>query len=69
MTDEAIEPGKLDRNRINVNNFYELKSWAQYFGVTEAKIKQVIAKVGPMVAAVRTHLANEPRTHYKKAPG
>lgn len=68
MTDDATKPGRLDRDQINVNNFHELNNWARYFGVSDAKIREVVAKVGPMVPAVRTHLANEPWADYKKAP-
>ena len=62
MGDDRMETGSLDRYyRINVDVPYELRNWAQYFAVTEAKLKATVDKVGSAVAAVRTHLANEPR--------
>jgi hypothetical protein len=47
---------KLDRTRISVHEPYELKYWAKRFGVTPARIKAIVAKVGTSVKKVKAEL-------------
>ena len=56
MSDDRSKTGKPDRDRINVAEPYELRDWAKQLGVTEAKIREGVAKVGPMVADVKKYL-------------
>jgi hypothetical protein len=56
MADDRTKTGKPDRDRINVNEDYELRDWARKFGVTPQQIKDAVKAVGPMVADVRRHL-------------
>ena len=56
MTDDKRKIGKPDRDRINVNEEYELRDWSQKFGVTPQRLKEAVAKAGPMAADVAKHL-------------
>ena len=56
MADDKSKVGKLDRDRINTSEEYELRDWAQHFGVTPDKIKETVASVGPMVKDVEKAL-------------
>jgi hypothetical protein len=56
MTDNKAKTGKPDRDRINIHESYELRDWAAKFGVSEAKIKEAVGKVGVMVADVKKYL-------------
>lgn len=56
MADDPKKTGKADRDRINVNQDYELQDWSKSLGVTPEQLKQAVQAVGPMVADVRRHL-------------
>jgi len=56
MSDDTSKTGQQDRDRINVNEDYELRDWSQSLGVTPDEIKSAVLKVGPMVKDVREHL-------------
>ena len=56
MADDKSKVGKPDRDRINVNEDYELRDWSRKFGVTPERLKEAVAKVGPMAADVAKHL-------------
>jgi hypothetical protein len=48
MADDKSTTGKPDRSRINVGEDYELRDWAEKFGVSREKLKDAVARVGPM---------------------
>ena len=56
MSDNKQQAGKQDRDRINVNEDYELRDWSKSLGVSADEIKSAVQKVGPMVKDVRQHL-------------
>ena len=56
MSDEKSKTGRQDRDRINVNEDYELRGWSKKFGVSQDELKKAVQKVGPSVDAVRKHL-------------
>ena len=56
MSDNKQQAGKQDRDRINVNEDYELRDWSKSLGVTPDELKSAVAKVGPMAKDVRQHL-------------
>ena len=56
MPDNKSKAGKQDRNRINVNEDYELQDWSKKFGVSRAELKKAVQKVGDSAEAVRKHL-------------
>ena len=56
MADDKSMTGKPDRDRINVEEDYELRDWSEKFGVTPDEIKSAVQKVGPMAKDVQQHL-------------
>jgi Protein of unknown function (DUF3606) len=41
MADDKSKTGRQDRDRINVNEDYELRDWSQKFGVSPDELKKV----------------------------
>jgi hypothetical protein len=56
MADNKEKKDFRDRDRININEDYEVQYWSEYFGVTEQKLKEAVKAVGPMVVKVRKEL-------------
>ena len=56
MTDDKKKTGFPDRDRINVNEDYEVQYWTKTLGVTAAQLREAVKAVGPTSAAVREHL-------------
>jgi hypothetical protein len=56
MADDKSNAGRPDRDRINVNEDYEVQDWARKFGVSKEELKSAVAKVGDRADAVRQHL-------------
>lgn len=44
------------RPRIDVNDYFDLRSWAKRFGVTAGEVRQAIARVGDHPADVEYYL-------------
>jgi hypothetical protein len=44
------------RERINVNEDYEVTDWAQSFKTTPEEIRKAVAAVGDRIADVRDHV-------------
>lgn len=45
-----------DKDRINVNEPWEVRYWTQKFGVSETQLKQAVDAVGPMMDKVKKYL-------------
>jgi hypothetical protein len=56
MADDKTKAGKPDRDRINVNEDYELRDWSKKFGVSPDALKAAVQKVGPMAKDVAKSL-------------
>lgn len=56
MPDDKSKTGGSDRDRINVNEDYELRDWSEKFGVTPEELKTAVKKVGPMADDVKKEL-------------
>lgn len=56
MPDSKTQAGKADRDRINVNEDYELRDWSTKFGVSRDMLEGAVAKVGLMAADVKVEL-------------
>ena len=56
MADNPQKRGPQDRNKINLNEEYEVQYWSKKFGVTPEQLREAVAKVGTSVAAVETEL-------------
>lgn len=48
--------GKPDRDRINVNEDYELYDWAEKFGVSHDELKAAVKAVGTSAKDVEEYL-------------
>ncbi|MFI8718583.1 DUF3606 domain-containing protein [Stenotrophomonas sp. NPDC077464] len=56
MTDDKKNTGSPDRDRINVNEDYELQYWTKALGVSAEELRAAVKAVGPTAVAVRKHL-------------
>lgn len=57
MADDKTKTGGQDRQRINVNEDYELRGWAAKFNVTPERLKDAVKAVGTQAEDVERHLA------------
>lgn len=56
MSDDKKNTGSPDRDRINVNEDYELQYWTKALGVSADELRAAVKAVGPTAAAVRKYL-------------
>ena len=56
MSDDLKNRGQQDRNRINVNEDWEVRHWTEALGVSREELERAVQQVGPSVDAVRQHL-------------
>jgi Protein of unknown function (DUF3606) len=56
MSDDKSKAGAPDRDRINVNEDYELRGWSKKLGVTPEQLKKAVQSVGTSADSVRKHL-------------
>jgi hypothetical protein len=56
MADDRTKVGRPDRDRINVNEPYELRDWSEKFGVTPEQLKAAVKAGGPMAKDVARNL-------------
>jgi len=56
MADDLTKRDSPDRNRINVDEDYEVTYWSEKFGVSRDRLREAVAKVGPMVNRVEQEL-------------
>ena len=61
MADDKRQRGPADRNRVNVNEDYELNYWTEHFNTNRDRLKQAVQKVGPMVSDVQRELSQTQR--------
>jgi hypothetical protein len=54
--DNKTKVGSPDKDRINVNEAYELRDWADKFGVSHAKLKAAVEAVGTSAKKVEAYL-------------
>ena len=55
MADDKRNPGRPDRDRINMEEDYEVQYWSEKFGVRE-ELAAAVEKVGPMASDVKREL-------------
>ena len=48
-----------DGPRIDLSDYFELRSWAKRFGVTAGEVRRAVAKVGDRAKDVEIYLAFE----------
>ena len=56
MADDKTKRGGQDRNRINLNEDYEVRDWSKKFGVSAEELKKAVQAVGNDAEKVRQHL-------------
>ncbi|HYC96823.1 DUF3606 domain-containing protein [Brevundimonas sp.] len=56
MTDDKTNTGGLDRKLISLDEDYEVRDWAEKFGVTEKALRDAVRRVGNGVEAVQREL-------------
>jgi hypothetical protein len=59
MSDDKQKSGGQDRERINVNQDYELRDWAKSLGTTPERVKEAVQAVGDRVEKVREYLRDK----------
>jgi hypothetical protein len=50
MADDRSLRGGQDRNRVNMDQEYEARYWANKWGVSQEELRAAVASVGPMVS-------------------
>lgn len=56
--DNKHKTGSPDRDRINVNESYELEYWSKKFNVTPDELRKAVKAAGTSADAVEKHLKN-----------
>jgi len=56
MSYDKRNPGRPDRDRINMNEEYEVRDWSKKFGVSKEELAAAVKRVGPMVRDVEVAL-------------
>jgi hypothetical protein len=54
--DDKSNRGSADRARISLTEDYELRYWTEKLGISEARLREVVAEVGHMAEDVRRAL-------------
>jgi hypothetical protein len=56
MSDNTQERGPRDRDRINVNESWEVQYWTKALGVDARRLEDAVSKVGVMAKDVKAYL-------------
>jgi hypothetical protein len=56
MTDDLREHGPRDRNRVNVNEEWELRYWTKALRVDPDRLKAAVKAVGTSTDAVKAYV-------------
>ena len=59
MSDDKTRSGGQDRSRISLGEDYEVRDWAQKFGVTEDALRDAVGRVGDRAEDVERDLAGK----------
>lgn len=59
MADDKSKTGSPDRDRINLNEDYEVQYWTKALQITPEKLRSVVETVGNSADAVREHLGRK----------
>jgi len=59
MADNKKKRGSPDNKRINVNEAYEVRDWANTLNVSQAQLKAAVREVGTSAAKVRKYLKDK----------
>jgi hypothetical protein len=61
MADDPNIRGPQDRSRINTNQDYEVRYWAQELNTSEEELRRAVQTVGSSADKVREHLRQASR--------
>ena len=56
MSDDKNNSGSQDRKRISLSEDYEVRDWAEKFGVSTDELRAAVARVGSMADDVEQEL-------------
>ena len=56
MSDETNQRGPADAQRINLSEDYEVRYWTKTLGISEARLREAVGRVGVMAQDVRADL-------------
>ena len=56
MADNLTKSGGQDRKRINLSQDFEVRDWAQKFGISEDELRKAVGAVGADASKVEAHL-------------
>lgn len=56
MSDDKSKAGGQDRKRINLSEDYEVRDWAEKFGVSQDRLREAVGKVGSIADDVEREL-------------
>ena len=56
MSDDTTKSQGQDRQRVNVNQEYELRDWAKSLNTTPERVKEAVQAVGDRADKVREYL-------------
>jgi hypothetical protein len=56
MADNLDDVGMRDDQRINVNQDHELTYWSRKLGVSRDRLREAVAKAGPLLRNVEREL-------------
>lgn len=59
MADDRTKRGPQDRSRVNTDEDYEVRYWAEKWGVSSEQLKAAVAKVGNSADAVARELSKQ----------
>jgi hypothetical protein len=62
MSDNLQSRGGQDRQRIDVNQDYELRDWSEKFGVSPQELKEAVQAVGDRADKVQEFLKGSERS-------
>ena len=58
MADDRSLRGGQDRTRVNIDQDYEAKYWAEKWGISQEELRSAVVKIGPMVSDLERHFAS-----------
>ena len=61
MGDDLSKSGPRDSTRVNVNEPWERRYWADAFGVSEDELRKAVASIGVQADALRKHFRAGPK--------
>ncbi len=62
MTNKQVDP-REHQPRIDVNDYFDLRSWAKRFGVTAGEVRRAVSRVGDRPQDVEAYLARPHAPH------